>query len=38
MDALVRRIRRKLEARGVADAIVTVAGMGYRIGTPVTDA
>ena len=37
VDALVRRIRRKLEVHGVEGAISTVPGEGYRIGLPVRD-
>lgn len=36
VDALIRRIRRKLEPY-VDDAIVTAPGLGYRLGVPLLD-
>lgn len=37
VDSLVRRIRRKLESRSAANVIVTVSGLGYRLGVPIED-
>ena len=38
VDALIRRIRRKLEAHARGDIIVTAPGIGYRLGVPIEDA
>jgi DNA-binding response OmpR family regulator len=36
VDALVRRIRRKLEAEGVSNLIATAPGLGYRLSDPLS--